>query len=148
NGQVRLRLAVDPRSPDFALDALEIEPVGPAVPPPPGPLPLLHQANLQYLGAFRLPAGTVGASTFDYGGTAIAFKAANNSLFIVGHPYDQAIAEVAIPQNPVNSSQVSQLPTAAVLQAFVSVLPRLPNVPLPGPTIGGLMVVNGQLLGT
>src|SRR5262249_57138264 len=37
---------------------------------------------LEYVGAFRVPKGNLGDSTFDYGGTAMAFNAANNSLFI------------------------------------------------------------------
>jgi hypothetical protein len=110
---------------------------------------LVHQADLQYVGAFKLPAGNIGTSTFEYGGTALAFNPANNSLFMVGHDHHQAVAEVAIPTSIVNSSNVNSLATATVLQPFVNVLSRVPNNTLTGTTkIGGLMVVNGQLIGT
>lgn len=110
---------------------------------------LIHQNNLQYVGAFRLPSGTFGASSFDYGGTALAFNPANNSLFIVGHDWDQAVAEVAIPQSIVNSANLNNLSTASVLQNFVNVMGRVPNWTLEGTVkVGGLMVVNGQLIGT
>ena len=46
---------------------------------------LLGESDLTYLGAFRLPSGNFGASSFEYGGTALAYNPANNSLFIVGH---------------------------------------------------------------
>jgi hypothetical protein len=117
--------------------------------------PLLNQANLQYVGAFRLPTGQFGPdgnSTFAYGGTAIAFNPAHNSLFVVGHDYGQEVAEVAIPGSIVNSSRTSDLATATVLQPFADVLGRLPSNPLASlntPTkIGGLQVVGGQLVGS
>ncbi|HEY7313483.1 MAG TPA: Ig-like domain-containing protein, partial [Gemmataceae bacterium] len=43
--------------------------------------PLLYQANVQYVGAFRVPAVndpfTPGSNTYDYGGTALAYNPAN-----------------------------------------------------------------------
>jgi hypothetical protein len=115
--------------------------------------PLLQASNLSYLGAFRVPEGVIGASQFDYGGSALAFNPAHNSLFAVGHPYDQAVAEVAIPSTIVNSSNVNNLAVAQVLQPFVSILPKIPNNPSSMSTggyeaIGGLMVNNNQLIGT
>src|SRR4029077_14443221 len=108
-----------------------------------GQAPLLSQSNLQYVGAFRLPGGTIGASTFDYGGTALAFNPANNSLFIVGHDWNQDVAEVAIPTTIVNSGSLGSLTTASVLQPFTSVLSGVPNAGNLGPRhlkIGGLTV--------
>ncbi|MBI3467508.1 MAG: hypothetical protein HY000_31245, partial [Planctomycetes bacterium] len=43
-------------------------------------LPLLHQADLQYLGAFRLPKAGSDGSTLGSGGWALAFNPQNNSL--------------------------------------------------------------------
>ena len=77
---------------------------------------LLHQSDLGYLGAFRLPSGNFGASTFEYGGTALTYNPANNSLFMVGHDWDQAIAEVSIPA--LRTGSLSSLNTASVLQPF------------------------------
>src|SRR5436189_6097475 len=111
---------------------------------------LLHQSDLGYLGAFRLPSGNFGASTFEYGGTALTYNPAHNSLFMVGHDWDQAVAEVSIPSSIVNSSNLSSLTTASVLQPFVSVLSKVPNNTLAGRTVkvGGLMAINGQLIGS
>jgi chitodextrinase len=119
--------------------------------------PLLYSSNVQYVGAFRVPAVadslSPGSYTYSYGGTALAFNPANNGLFIVGMPYDNAVSEISIPQSIVNSSNVSSLSTATVLQAPVQVLNKLPSDPLKNiqpvaEDIGGLMVNNGQLIGT
>jgi hypothetical protein len=78
--------------------------------------PLIQQNSLTYLGAFKLPAGALG-STYGFGaagtgglGTyAITFNANRNSLFIGGHPYEQRVAEIAIP------TSLSGTPTATAL---------------------------------
>ena len=56
---------------------------------------LVQEGDLGYLGAFNVPEGEIGESSFEYGGTALAFNPTNNSLFVVGHDYDQSIAEFA-----------------------------------------------------
>ena len=116
--------------------------------------PLITQSNIQYIGAFRVPDGTIGASSFSYGGSAITYNPANKSLFAVGMPYDQAIAEITIPTTIVNSSNLNDLAVSTVIQPFSSILPRIPNNPSNiysnggYEAIGGLMVNNGQLIGT
>jgi hypothetical protein len=72
---------------------------------------------------------------------------------MVGNPHHQAVAEIAIPSSIVNSADQGDLAVAKVLQPFVNILPKLPNNPSSMSTggqeaIGGLMVVNGQLVGT
>ena len=57
--------------------------------------PLVRKDNLVYRGSFKLP--TQSGNGFTYGGTAISYNPANNSLFVVGHVYDQEMAEVSIP---------------------------------------------------
>jgi len=109
---------------------------------------LIHQSNLSYLGAFTLPSGTFGVSSFDYGGTALTYNPVNNSLFMVGHDYQQAVAEVSIPA--LKTGSLSSLNTASVLQPFSDVLGRIPN-PLTDTNpikVGGLLVVGNQLVGT
>src|SRR5207302_10260322 len=107
---------------------------------------LLYQNNLQYLGAFRVPVTQSGGTYFSYGGTALAFNPANNSLFIVGSPNQEAVSEISIPAAIVNSGDLSDLATASYLQPFRPVLSSLPNNPLTSTTyIGGLMVNNGKL---
>lgn len=112
-------------------------------------LPLVQKENLQYIGGFRLPSGKHGVSSFDYGGTALAFNPAGPSLFMVGHDHQQAIGEVSIPATFSKSKQVRDLPTASCLQHFVDIRSRIPKSTLSGNVkIGGLMIADGKLIGT
>ena len=113
--------------------------------------PLLDQAALVYQGAFRLPQAACGSTytCFSYGGTAVAYNGARNSLYIVGHPYGQLTAEVSIPPL-VNSRSLSALNTASLLQPFAdategkrnSVNVRTPN----SRNVGGQFVYHGKLI--
>jgi hypothetical protein len=122
-------------------------------------LPLAYQSNLQYIGGFRVPDGTFGSDMFNYAGSGLAFDPANNSLFLSGYQVDNAMGQISIPSTIVDSSNINNLATASVLQPLLQVLPRIPKTSNlgdgsydangKGPIyIGGLMVVNGQLLGT
>jgi hypothetical protein len=117
----------------------------------PGRPPVSHNAHTGpgYVGAFCLPGGKVGASSFCWGGTALAFNPARHSLFLVGHDQEQAVAEVEIPAAVVNSANLNDLPTAKILQPFVKVTARVPNYTLKGNVkVGGLLVESGRLVGT
>ena len=116
--------------------------------PPNDNLPLLYQDNLNYVGAFRVPNGTYGESSFAFGGTAPAYNPTNNSLYLVGHR--NAIAEISIPDEITYSSQVSELNTSTILQPFSSIWDKVPNKDTidSNVSIGGLMMVDGQLVGT
>jgi PKD repeat protein len=111
--------------------------------------PLLYNYNVQYVGAFRVPNYYNRTDEMSFGGAGLAYNPANNSLFISGH-YN-SLAEISIPQSVVNSSNLNALATASVLQPWTNVLGRLPN-PLTGAAdgapIGGLLVANGELIGT
>lgn len=110
---------------------------------------LVHAGDLGYLGAFNVPKGDIGASTFEYGGTALAHNPANNSLFMVGHDWHQSIAEVSIPA--LRTGSLSNLATAGVRQSFTPVLNRVPNQTLDegdGVKLGGLIVDGNRLIGT
>jgi hypothetical protein len=109
---------------------------------------LIQSSDLQYVGAFRLPAGTFGSPNggFAYGGKALAYNPGRNSLFMTGHDWDQLIAEVSIPEI-VNSTNLNNLKTAAVLQNF--------RDPSEGKSVGsgtykvgGLLIHNSKLYGT
>ena len=112
--------------------------------------PLLYQSNLQYIGAFRVPPdGSLPLSEeYDYGGTALAYNPANNSLFMVGHPQYQEVGEFSIPSSIINDPNPMDLAQATSIQTPTNVISRIPNQPIPDPIIGGLMVVNGQLIGS
>jgi len=109
---------------------------------------LLQQVDFIYQGAFRVPQGTFGTSTINYGGTAMAYNPARNSLYIVGHSWDQHVAEISIPEI-VDSSNLNSLNTATIIQPFVDALEgRIESI---NPTdsnqkrIGGLLVYGGEL---
>jgi len=120
----------------------------------PGPA-LLQSTSLVRLGAFRVPQGIVagsqaGQKTFAYGGTSLAFNAANRSLFVVGHDWDQQVAEIQIPASIVDSATIGGLNVATVLQPFADVTEGRMKSILASPTetvkVGGLFVWNGQLV--
>jgi hypothetical protein len=110
--------------------------------------PLLKQSDLVYEGAFRVPAGTSEKDTFNYGGTALAYNPANNSLFMTGHDWYQYTAEIKIPAI-VNSNNVNSLNTATIIQSFRDPLEgRINSInPSDGNSkkIGGHLVYNGKL---
>lgn len=99
----------------------------------PQPLPplstdVVNPADIEYIGAFRLPGGDEPPQTFAYGGNAMTFNPDNNSLFITGHdrvaydgvPDGDQVAEVAIPA-PVFSKNLEELNTAEFIQDFANV---------------------------
>lgn len=113
--------------------------------------PLVQQGNLVYQGAFRVPQGTDENNTFNYGGTSLAYNPANNSLFMVGHDWNQLTAEIKIP-SLVNSTSIGSLNTGTILQGFKDttegklgqINPGDPN----SKKIGGQLVYNGNLIVT
>ena len=111
--------------------------------------PLLYQSDVQYVGAFRVPDYSNSTDSMSFGGSALAYNPADNSLFITGQ--GQSIAEISIPSTIVDSSDLDNLSTATVLQPWKNVLSNLPNQlsgTSDGAPIGGLMVYNGELIGT
>ena len=124
-----------------------------AVPAPGAPesstqAPLLGPGHLKYLGAFRVPGGPIGASTFAYGGTSLAYDAAKTSLLVVGHAHHQMVAEIGIPA-VVNSARLDELATAPVRQPFADVTRGKLGTIGPGTVrVGGLLPHRGQLIVT
>jgi hypothetical protein len=119
---------------------------------------LLQAADFTYLGAFRVPQGDLGGPQYhglSYGGSALAYNPARNSLFIVGHDQDQLVAEISIP-SPVVSSDPGKLNRARLLQKLADVtkgnLTRIKEGGAPETSnkvkIGGLLVYGDHLVGT
>lgn len=84
-------------------------------------LPLIYESDLEYLGGYRLPTGSYGDSPQGNAfstdsGRALAYYPTNHSMFLVGHKYDQMIAELSIPAL-VNSTNKADMNTATVIQA-------------------------------
>lgn len=111
-------------------------------------LPLVQKSTLRWLGAFRLPTGKFGGSSFGYNGP-IAYNPDHDSLFVVGHDWQQQVAEVTIPELR-RAATLEGYPVARVLQPFADptdgrsaqVNPGDPN-PI---KVGGLLPWNGALV--
>jgi hypothetical protein len=82
--------------------------------------PLIHSEDLVYEGAFRVPQGPIAGSSFDYGGTAMTFNPAHGSLFVVGHPWQQQVAEIAIPVIR-RATSLRDLAVAQITQPFADI---------------------------
>lgn len=63
--------------------------------------PRVQAANMTHIGSFTVPlglhAGGQANMGFEYGGTGISYNPARNSLFMVGHDWDQFVGEIGIP---------------------------------------------------
>jgi hypothetical protein len=120
----------------------------PAAVDPPTDAKLLASSDLVYQGAFLLPESGLDRTSFSYGGTALAYNAANDSLFAVGHDWYQLTAEVTIPPL-VESADLDDLETASFLQPFTDATNG--KIDKTGGTtnkIGGQLVYRGRLYGT
>ena len=115
---------------------------GVGVPDPgdPANAPLVDIDALEYVGAFRLPAATFGASELSYSEGPI--EVYGSSIFMVGHAHQQAIAEFEIP-HLVDATELGALQMAAApLQPFSTILERAPNKPEALDRIAGLKMVD------
>ena len=124
---------------------------GDSRPPPPAGV-LVRQGDLIYRGAFRLPSGLRAGGRanlgFEDGGTAIGFNPTNRSLFVVGHDWDQLVAEVGIPE--IRTGALDGLRTAHMLQPLADATEGRLQAINPGDPnskkIGGLLPFGHQLL--
>ncbi len=118
----------------------------PAITPPPAN-PLMAIDDLVFTGAFRLKNGDFGVSNINYAVGALAYNPANDSLFIVGHANQSAVAEYPIPEAGMQPA-VADLPESAdPLQPFADVLAATTDGnPDSLDRITGMMVVDGALI--
>jgi hypothetical protein len=83
--------------------------------------------DLSYKGAMRIPLGTYGESTLAYANGTFEVDSARNSLYVVGHQHQQAIAEFQISGFEITQA-IEDLPMApAPIQNFYMVLDRAPT---------------------
>ena len=128
----------------------------------PGPFhdQMVTPANFTYLGAFRPPHVQGMKSDFAFGGAAIALNPAGDSasesnglpgsLFIVGNPSDELVAEISIPRPVISQERrLEDLPQAKVLQPFADLTGGVRNHMTQGSSepfrIGGLHVSGGRI---
>ncbi|MBU3005741.1 hypothetical protein [Paraglaciecola arctica] len=84
------------------------------------PLGLQATLDIEYLGAFRVVAE--GQSNSNYAVGTLGFNPDNNSIFMAGHAYHNAIAEFEVPSHFSFETQAANIPAAAVLQDYVQIL--------------------------
>ncbi len=115
---------------------------------------LLQSSDITYIGSFRVPHGSFGPSSFEFGGGQATYHAANNSLFLAGSINSFYVAEITIPAPRTGS--LAGMNTAAVLQNFSDPTEgRSGNIMAGGACcvangvkLGGLIVYNNKLIGT
>jgi hypothetical protein len=108
---------------------------------------LVTLSDLVYEGAFRLPSNEFGASSMLYAQGPIAYNSDINSIFVVGHAHQQAIAEFLVPSLNASTviSELSMSP--APTQSFSKVLSRtLDNNPQNINRIAGMLYFNNKLI--
>lgn len=121
-------------------------------------LPLFSASDLKYLGAFRLPSGPNGSSTFEFSGNSLAWNPANGSLFTGANvDYGLHLAEFQVPAKLGTTSNAALLPEATILQPFADLgsllttdaggLAQQPELDYLNLNIGGLLVTQGGLTG-
>ncbi|MEZ4836768.1 MAG: hypothetical protein R2873_33045 [Caldilineaceae bacterium] len=110
----------------------------------PTDLSLLTIDDLRYEGAFRLPADEFGLSSMNYSEGPLFYHPDRESIFIVGHAHQQAIAEFAVPEI-VDSTVITDLAMAAApVQNFAAFLDSAQgDNPQLLDRIGGLAVISG-----
>ena len=105
---------------------------------------LLQFSDLQYLGAFRVPAG----QNLGYGGYTLGYNPGSSSpgsLFIGCFNTTATIAEISIP-TPVNSTNLNNLPTAKLLQPCANPAAGTIGIGASDTQIGGILVFGDKLI--
>lgn len=109
-------------------------------------LPLMQISDLQYEGAFIIPAGDYGESTTNYSAGTFALSSDKQGFFLAGHNVHGAIAEFSIPDLIISDS-LQDLQFATVRQGFRSMMDLTPdNNPQGIDRISGLQVVGDKLI--
>ena len=111
----------------------------------PTELPLFSIEQLEYQGAFRLPANQLGESSANWANGTIAYNHRNHSIFFAGHNQHQAIAEFKIPEIKI-AREITELNTAFPIQSFVRIFNRVKSNPDGQDYITGLHFDYGRLI--
>lgn len=107
---------------------------------------LIQPSNLEYRGAFRLPAGQSSdeeAESWGWGGSAMTFypdgdpngpsDGYTGSIFGTGHDQYQYVSEINIPKPVISANKnLVDLHTAETLQGFADIRGKYPEIPRVG----------------
>lgn len=129
-----------------ALVAVSAQPVRVAPVSDPTNLKRLAFEDLQYAGAFRLPAEESNGDSFSFGGRPAAFNPDRNSLFVGTR--SGRVAEISIP-DAVRNSDVDALPFARFLQPLTDPTEgHIKDIAEDGAALSGLLIHSRRLIGT
>jgi hypothetical protein len=109
-------------------------------------LPNVDKVDFTYQGAFRFSTEIIGDSRMSYATGPFTISSNGDSLFAVGHVYDQALAEFLIPTLSKTTSP-KELAFATPIQKFRQILKyesRIKN-PQKNDRITGMEVIEGEL---
>lgn len=110
---------------------------------------LLQQSDLTYIGGFKTPFGATIADSYAYGGTALAYWPAHDTILLVGHDQYQKVAEVTIPKNLASSLNLNDYPRATFRQFFADPFDgRVSPIGDSGYKVGGFLVWGDSLIST
>ncbi len=110
-----------------------------------GQLPLLQFSDLQYEGAFIVPADVFGESSSNYAAGIFTLSADKEGFFLAGHNVEGAIAEFEMP-DLINSDSLQDLQYATIRQDFKSLMYLTPDGNPQGiDRIAGMKVVGNKL---
>ena len=108
-------------------------------------LPLMQINEMQYQGAFKIPDGQFGESDANYSPAIIGYNNTSGTLFLAGHQNAKTLGEFAIPAL-VNSTDLSSLNEASIVQDFTSILDQTTNGnPQLIDRISGLTIIDDRL---
>lgn len=109
--------------------------------------PLAHKADLlgNYLGSFSFFLDEGGNNSIAYQRGRIAVNAGATKFYSDSHPYENKVAEFAVPST-LGSGTASSLPLAPSTQGFASLFDRADSSAPGWNGIGGMAVIDGQLV--
>ena len=121
-----------------------VPPVEPNASAPEG-LPLIDIDDFEYAGAFTMPVDTFGESRLSR--VVGTIEQAGDSLFIAGHPHDNAIAEFIIPELVVSTDIAALNDSGPPVQAFSEILDRATGGNTQNTNrLTGMEVIDGKLV--
>ena len=143
---------------DIGADEYESEaPVTPlpATPPPFTDEQINPDTDLEYLGAFKMPMGAIGSSSWSYGGNGMTYYPGGDplgdtdgfpgSLYGVGHVYQAQVSEINIPAPVISPSKnLNDLPRAQTLQPFVDITGGMQSPSLTSLAVGDIQYLPKQ----
>jgi hypothetical protein len=105
---------------------------------------LVQFSDFELVGAFRVPADTFGISEMNFSQGPLEYDPENRTILIVGHTYQQAVAEFQVPELVLSDRLEDLNMSPDPVQTFASVIDRVSGGnPQALDRIGGMKLVPG-----